>query len=252
MKKAFLPYIILLLIANQFLSNGFAQNDYTQWHLPDDAIGRLGKGIINDIKFSPNDTQLAVATSIGVWLYDAQTGEEIALLKAPRIGHRWANTLAYSPDGKTLASGLWRASGPIQLWDTTTGEKYTTLKGKIGSIRALTFSADGSLLFCAHTPRDAKLSAWNIATGQQVLNFSGRQNSRNGFNAPLVMSPDTRFVAGGSGNTVKIWEVRENKLRHTLEKKLEFPVIVDKHKPWHFHRIVKHLHPAGQQSGCGT
>ena len=222
MKYTRLLHLTLWIITNLFLLNGFAE-DYTQWRLPDGAKMRLGKGIINDIKFSPDDTQLAVATSIGVWLYDAQTGAEIALLKDRRIGHQTANTLSFSPDGITLASGLWRYGGPIQLWDTTTGEKSTTLEGEIGGIRALTFSADGSLLFCAHSPRDAKLGAWQITTGQQVMNFSGKQNSRSGFNAPLVVSQDTRFIAGASDNIVKIWEVRENKLRHTLNEDTGVP-----------------------------
>lgn len=217
MKKKLLFYIGFLLVAYPFLLDGFAQ-DYTQWRLPQGAKMRLGKGRINDIKFSPDDTQLAVATSIGVWLYDAQTGAEIALLKVRRVGHRWANTLAFSPDGKTLASGIWKYSGPIQLWDVATGEKFSTLEGEIGAIKALTFSADGSQLFCAHSPRDAKLSAWEIASGRQIVNFSGSQNSRNGSNAPLVMSQDTRLIAGASVNIVKIWEVHKKKLQHTLKE----------------------------------
>lgn len=55
------------------------------------------------------------------------------------------------------------------------------------------------------------------------MNFSGKQNSRSGFNAPLVVSQDTRFIAGASDNIVKIWEVRENKLRHTLNEDTGVP-----------------------------
>ena len=222
MKKASFFFTAFLLILNLFLSSGFAQ-DYTQWRLPDGAKARIGKGRIKDIKFSPDNTQLAVATTIGVWLYDAQTGAEIALLKERRLGHRTANTLAFSPDGQTLASGLWPYSGPIQLWDITTGEKSATLKAEIGAIKALTFSGDGSLLFCAHSPRDAKLNAWEIATGRQMLSFSGSQNSRSGGNAPLVISQDTRFIAGGSDNIVRIWDIHKKKLHRTLKKDAGVP-----------------------------
>ena len=175
------------------------------------------------IKFSPDNTQLAVATTIGVWLYDAQTGAEIALLKERRLGHRTANTLAFTPDGKTLASGLWLYSGPIQLWDITTGEKSATLNGEIGAIKALTFSGDGSLLFCAHSPTDAKLNAWEIATGRQMLSFSGSQKSRSGGNAPLVISQDTRFIAGASDNIVRIWDIQKKKLHRTFEEDAGVP-----------------------------
>ena len=45
--------------------------DYTRWDLPEDAIARLGKGRISDMQYSPDGARLAVATSIGIWVYDA-------------------------------------------------------------------------------------------------------------------------------------------------------------------------------------
>lgn len=60
----------------------------------------FGKGTFYRFKFTPDSTQLVVETAIGVWLYDANTGEEIAL---------------FPEDGKTLAiSG---ADGTILLLD---------------------------------------------------------------------------------------------------------------------------------------
>ena len=79
MKKLMLFRFALLFIIG-FLSNGSLAKDYTQWHLPQSAKMRLGKGHIRDIKFSPNGTQFIGATSIGIWLYDAHTGTEIARL----------------------------------------------------------------------------------------------------------------------------------------------------------------------------
>ena len=62
--------------------------DYSRLNLPDGAIARLGKGGVSysdrGIAFSPDGNRLAVATSIGVWLYDAETFNEIALL----TGHK--------------------------------------------------------------------------------------------------------------------------------------------------------------------
>ena len=63
---------------------------------------RLGKGRISDIKYSPDGARLAVAGSLGVWLYDAATRKEIKLLTA-HTG--WVGGVAFSPDGDTLASG---------------------------------------------------------------------------------------------------------------------------------------------------
>ena len=80
-------------------SNGSLAQEYARWHLPAGAIARLGKGTLSDAKFSPDGTQLAVATSVGVWVYDARTGAEIALLnKHPKN----VRTVAFSRMVKCL------------------------------------------------------------------------------------------------------------------------------------------------------
>ena len=56
--------------------------DYTKWELPTETKARLGKGGINAMQFSPDGTQLAVGSNIGVWLYDVETGKELSCLQA--------------------------------------------------------------------------------------------------------------------------------------------------------------------------
>ena len=90
--------------------------DYTRWHLPEGALARLGKGSIGwgdgPVAYSPDGARLAVATSLGIWLYDADTGAETALF----TGHTDdVNSVAFSPDGTTLASGS--GDGTVLLWD---------------------------------------------------------------------------------------------------------------------------------------
>ena len=70
--------------------------DWTQWELPEKAKARFGKGGINVLQFSPDSTQLAVGSNIGVWLYDVETGKEISMF--PGI----CQSLAFSPDGRFL------------------------------------------------------------------------------------------------------------------------------------------------------
>ena len=67
-----------------------------QWGLPKGAKARLGKGSINKIQYSPDGARLAVAGSIGIWLYDTVTHQEVALL----TGHTGeVLSVAFSPDG---------------------------------------------------------------------------------------------------------------------------------------------------------
>ena len=83
LKKSRLIALALLLIATLFAQDSSAQ-DYTRWGLPDGALARLGKGAIGSgdraVAYSPDGTRIAMASNIGIWLYDAGTGAEVALL----------------------------------------------------------------------------------------------------------------------------------------------------------------------------
>ena len=97
--------VTTLFISILFLPSAFSQ-DYRQLGLPDGAKMRIGKGIIyGNITFSPDGSLLAVASSIGIWIYDARTGDELNLLITDS---RLVPSVAFSPDGKTLASGSYK------------------------------------------------------------------------------------------------------------------------------------------------
>ena len=113
--------IVAFLLAFIFFTpSGFAQ-DYMKWGLPENAILRLGKGSINDLKHSPNGELIAVATSIGVWIYDADSGKEIRLLQKHTDQ---VSSLAFSPNSKMLASG---GLDGIHLWEPHTGQHLFAL-----------------------------------------------------------------------------------------------------------------------------
>ena len=117
--------------------------DYTQWGLPKGAKTRFGKGmLIGNIAYSPDGTQLAVSTTIGIWIYDAETGKELNLFN--KHSDNWERVIAFSPDGKTIASGGDRRTHEsLHLLDSTTGEPKDTLLAKFGSVHTIAFSSDG-------------------------------------------------------------------------------------------------------------
>ena len=90
-----------LLLTALILSTTAPAQDYTRWGLPDGAKLRLGKGeLTGEIAYSPDGKLLAVASAIGVWLYDARTFQEVALLFASHAGT--VNRMHFSPDGEML------------------------------------------------------------------------------------------------------------------------------------------------------
>ncbi len=93
-------------------------------------------------------------------LWDAATGEPRATLK----GHEsTVYAVAFSPDGKTLASAGVDPLNPgrpgvLRLWDAATGEPRATLKGHAGAVHAVAFSPDGKTLASAST--DTTMRLW--------------------------------------------------------------------------------------------
>lgn len=141
MKKTLIfSAIVILLIGYQLISICVAQ-DYSKWGLPEGAIARLGKGNINEITFSPDGTKFAVSTSIGVWIYNAENGKELALLKSDEID---IVSSVFTPDGKSLMSAA--ANGETHLWNATTGEKLSRLTDGNDFVEKVALSGDTTKL----------------------------------------------------------------------------------------------------------
>ena len=191
-------FFIAILLNTALLLISFAQ-DNTQVELPEGAIARLGKGGINLMLFSPDGTRLTVGTDIGVWVYDVPTGEEMALF----TGHKGqVSTLAFSSDGKTLASGGFN-NPVIQLWDAETGNKLSTLLSteKRHSTAVLAFSQDNTTLISLD--RFGKIIHWSVATGKRLANRSRNVGS---YDVVTVSQDGNTFATGNQHGKIYLWD----------------------------------------------
>jgi len=234
--------------SNQGLSDSV---DYTQWHLPEGAKARLGKGgISGNIAYSPDGNQLAVVSTIGIWIYDVRPDNETELYLI--TGHtRTVRTVAYSTHLPIIASGsddntvkIWdRISGEhkitlnghtdgvtsvafspdgntlasgswdntVRIWDATTGEQITTLNGHTDRITSVAFSSDGNTL--ASGSWDNTVRIWNATTGEQITTLKGHTDRINA----VAFSPDgDTFATGSDDQTIRLWKTTDLKHITTL------------------------------------
>jgi WD40 repeat protein len=160
-----------------------------------EEIGRLGKGSIIDLAWSPDGTMVAVSTSIGLYMLDSVNLEEIYFIETNY--HVWnfifssdgtlmafegdqdiihifdvktrsekqvlhddnvkVGTLLFTPDNKTLISG---GLSEFSFWDLETGKVTETWKGHNSGVRDLLISDDSSILISTSS---------NIQTGGMIL-----------------------------------------------------------------------------------
>jgi len=105
--------------------------------------------------------------------------------------------LAFSPDGKTLASGR----DSVRFWRVDDGALLQEILWGVGS--GIAFSADGSTLVSASTDYDSTVRFWRVADGELLHVLAIEEH-----NQECVFSPDLKTMAiGGDDGVVRIYSI---------------------------------------------
>lgn len=169
------------------------------------------------LTFSADGKTLAIAHDDGegggrVAIYDVATREETVALDAHLPG---MYTLAFSADGKVLATGSGAVPGQVaavRLWDTTTGKEIRPFAAHPGAATTIAVSADGKLLAsCSTTERVVRI--WDVASGREVRQLEGHE----GCVDEVQFSPDGRLLASATREpAIIIWETATGRRLRTL------------------------------------
>lgn len=125
-----------------------------------EAISRDGKTLVTAGASERGKVKLS---RLKFW--DVATAQEVASLD----GVGGTRTLAFSPDGATLACGEF--GGTIRLRDPHTGKEQASLRGHEVGVNAVAFSEDGTLL--ASAGLDKKVKLWDWRTRKEIKQFVG-------------------------------------------------------------------------------
>jgi WD40 repeat protein len=165
------------------------------------------------LAFSPGGRTIAVAGGgTAIRLRDAETGIQLEPLK---VGTEPVRSVAFGPDGATLAVGTWLEDGrpaTVTVWEWPGRRQLATLDNHQGIVTALAFSSDGSRLVNADCAGDVRI--WDTT--------SWRERARRRAHAKAIMamafSPDDRLFATTSylDGEVRLWDAADGEPRGSL------------------------------------
>lgn len=211
MKIRLFFFTTLLLIAT-ILSNSAAE-DNRHDGLPENTIARLGKGGVNIMRFSPDGTRLVVGTDVGLWVYNLTDSTETSLSTGytGRI-----NALAFSADGKTLASGGYN-NPVIKLWEMETSTQLTTIPftDLSNSVKALAFHKDKLIGIDTFD----RIIHWNLNTDRNMEIV----NRFTAFGTAVAFAKKGHIFASADHNgTIHLWLAASGEKYATLGKQPGF------------------------------
>lgn len=186
-------------------------DDVTTWALPEGAIARLGRGSVRDIAFSPDGRYFAVASAIGVWLYELSTLSPIALWDTER---GMTTTVTFSPDSRRIVTSTFVEN--VKVWEVQSGACIAEMSLDNSNICSPIFSQDGQcLVYANYGIKNRKICVWDSHTGTKVSETE-IQHPYDVY--PLCFSPDLNLLAGknsdeanrgrniGDGDVIVVWD----------------------------------------------
>ena len=171
---------------------------------------------VQSVAFAGDGRLLALVqdkTDEFIRLQDVLTGKILRRFPSDQLGRIISG--AFSPDGKTIATGC----GVISLWDRDTEEELRRLNGHELGISALAFSPDGKTIAAGHWYEGSDpIRLLNVETEKEIRLFAGHRD----YIHAVAFSPDRKtLVSASHDGAIRFWEVATGKERCQLDTPLD-------------------------------
>jgi WD40 repeat protein len=160
--------------------------------------------------FSPDGTTLVLGEmNGGIRLLSLKTGLTHTTIPGPTEGNG-IMALAFSPDGRLLASGYGLSDGTIRLWDTVTGAPAGSLEGHRGWVSKLVFAPDGRTLYSGSS--DQTIRVWDVVQKQEIETDRLRGHTSRLSGLALCRDGNT-LVSCAFDGSIRVWALKSKPQR---------------------------------------
>lgn len=188
------------------------------WNVTDpvkpEVLSHSDVGPAYSVDFSRDGHMLAVARGVGDYsfqLVNIQDGARPRVFSpAPAIHTNRVNSVAFSPDGHTLATGS--ADSTVRLWNVTDPARISQapdLKEPLshaGPVESVAFSPDGHML--ASSSQDKSVRLWNVTDPKSPMALGQPLNGHSDIVLSVAFSPDGRtLVTGSNDQSIRFWSL---------------------------------------------